>query len=243
MTRMERRRRRRRIARIKFVTVVAVLAAVGCTVMALSGAEEAGGAEIDRAAAKAAEPIATTLEYQEVKETPEPQPSEVSSIEQDEQPLEENENELIEQALLEQGYFHEEIPLDYDLQAHLIAVCEEYGVPMSVALGVIQAESTFTATAQNGSCYGYMQINSINSGWLEESIGVTDLTDPYQNIRSGVYILSDLYGKYGDWHKALTAYNFGEAGAQKHVFSQGYTTTTYSRTVMAYAEEWEAVLG
>ena len=34
-------------------------------------------------------------------------------------------------------------------------VCEEYGVPQSVALGVIQAESSFTATAANGSCYGY----------------------------------------------------------------------------------------
>lgn len=158
-------------------------------------------------------------------------------------PAPEPETEQMEQTAPEQRIFYEEIPLDYDLQAHLIAVCEEYGVPMSVALGVIQAESTFTATAQNGSCYGYMQINSINSGWLNEELGVTDLTDPYQNIKSGVYILSILYGKYGDWHKTLVCYNYGEAGAQKHVFSQGYATTTYSRTVMAYAEEWEAVLG
>lgn len=44
----------------------------------------------------------------------------------------------------------------------------------------------------------------------------------YQNIRSGVFILSDLYGKYGDWHKALICYNYGEGGAQEHVFSKGY---------------------
>ncbi len=58
-------------------------------------------------------------------------------------------------AILAEEYLHEEIPLDFDLQCHLIAVCEEYGVPQSVALGVIQAESSFTATASNGSCYGY----------------------------------------------------------------------------------------
>lgn len=90
--------------------------------------------------------------------------------------------------------------------------------------------------------YGYMQINSINSEWLSEKIGVTDLADPYQNIRSGVFILSDLYGKYGDWHKALICYNYGEGGAQEHVFSKGYTTTSYSRTVMEYADAWAEVL-
>lgn len=153
-----------------------------------------------------------------------------------------DENELIEAALLEQGYFREEIPLDFSLQDELITVCNEYSVPLHIALGVIQAESSFTEDARSGNCYGYMQINSVNASWLNESIGVTDLTDPYQNIRSGVYMLGDLYEKYGDWHKALIAYNYGEAGAQKHVFSQGYTTTTYSRTVMAYADEWEDLL-
>lgn len=157
----------------------------------------------------------------------------------DEEP---DENELIEAALVEQGYFHEEIPLDYSLQDELITVCDEYNVPLHIALGVIQAESSFTEDAESGSCYGYMQINSVNKNWLNESIGVTDLTDPYQNIRSGVYMLGDLYEKYGDWHKALIAYNYGEGGAQKHVFSKGLETTTYSRTVMAYAEEWEELL-
>lgn len=153
-----------------------------------------------------------------------------------------DENEMIEAALVEQGYFREEIPLDYSLQDELITVCDEYNVPFHIALGVIQAESSFTEDAESGSCYGYMQINSVNKSWLNESIGITDLTDPYQNIRSGVYMLGDLYAKYGNWHKALTAYNYGEGGAQKYVFSKGLETTTYSRTVMAYASEWEELL-
>lgn len=216
MTRMERRRRRRRILRIKLATTAAVLALTTASIVALTG----GAAET------APEP------------TPQPPVLQAEPVLLEE----EDENEKIEAALLEQGYLHEEIPLDFDLQCHLIAVCEEYGVPQNVALGVIQAESSFTATAANGSCYGYMQINSINSEWLSEKIGVTDLADPYQNIRSGVFILSDLYGKYGDWHKALICYNYGEGGAQEHDFSKGYTTTSYSRTVMEYADAWAEVL-
>lgn len=100
----------------------------------------------------------------------------------------------------------------------------------------IHAFQSFSLMLEN------MQINSINSEWLSEKIGVTDLTDPYQNIRSGVFILSDLYGKYGDWHKALICYNYGEGGAREHVFSKGYTTTSYSRTVMEYADAWAEVL-
>lgn len=157
----------------------------------------------------------------------------------DEEP---DENELIEATLVEQGYFRAEIPLDYSLQDALTTVCCEYNVPLHIALGVIEAESSFTENAESGSCYGYMQINSVNESWLNESIGVTDLTDSYQNIRSGVYMLGDLYAKYGDWHKALIAYNYGESGAQKYVFSKGIETTSYSRTVMAYAEEWEELL-
>ena len=176
-----------------------------------------------------------------VYETPlwaeEPEPLAQEVTEDPEEP------EKIEQALVEQGYLHEEIPLNFDLQCHLITVCEEYGVPYHIALGVIQAESSFKADASNGTCFGYMQINKINAEWLSESIGVTDLTDPYQNLRSGVFILSDLFGDYGDWHKALIAYNYGPSGAQEHVFSKGYTTTGYSRAVMEYADAWLEVVG
>ena len=229
MTRMERRRRRRRILRIKLATTAAVLALTTASIVALTGgAAETAPEPTPQPPVLQAEPVLLVAEhdstYQPVQMTAEP-------VQEPEPVEEEDENEKIEAALL-----------DFDLQCHLIAVCEEYGVPQNVALGVIQAESSFTATAANGSCYGYMQINSINSEWLSEKIGVTDLTDPYQNIRSGVFILSDLYGKYGDWHKALICYNYGEGGAQEHVFSKGYTTTSYSRTVMEYADAWAEVL-
>lgn len=245
MTRMERRRRRQRQIRRRVALVLTVAAITTAAVMAAVTSINADAEDTPMEAMPTAEevvkqePMAEPVQL--VYETPlwaeEPEPLAQEVTEDPEEP------EKIEQVLVEQGYLHEEIPLNFDLQCHLITVCEEYGVPYHIALGVIQAESSFTADASNGTCFGYMQINKINAEWLSESIGVTDLTDPYQNLRSGVFILSDLFGDYGDWHKALTAYNYGPSGAQEHVFSKGYTTTGYSRAVMEYADAWLEVVG
>ena len=158
------------------------------------------------------------------------------------QQQEDYENEKIEEALLEQNYLSDEIPLDYDTQACLKAWCEEYSVPYQLALGVIEAESSFTADASNGSCYGYMQINSINEDWLEDRIGVLDIKDPLQNLHSGVYMLGNLYEKYEDWSKVLVCYNCGEKGAYDHYFSQGLVSSGYSRHVLELEKKWEKVV-
>ena len=148
------------------------------------------------------------------------------------------ETQHIEEALIAQGYISDEIPMDRETQLMLRCYCEQYGVPFSLALGIIEAESSFRPEVSNGNCYGYMQINSINAEWLEEQIGVTDLKDPIQNLHSGVFIISDFYQKYGDWSKALVCYNYGEYGARENVFAYGKTSTSYSRAVLGYAEEW-----
>lgn len=245
MTRMERRRRRQRQIRRR-VALVLMVAAI--TTVAVTAAVSSINADAED---KTMVTVSTTEEVvkQESKVEPiqlvyaiplwqeEPEALAQGAAEEQKEP------EEIEQTLLKQVCLHEEIPLDFDLQCHLRTVCEEYGVPYHIALGVIQAESSFLADAANGTCFGYMQINKINAGWLAEDIGVTDLTDPYQNLRSGVYILSGFYGKYGDWHKALICYNYGECGAQEHVFEKGYTTTSYSRAVMEYADAWLEVVG
>lgn len=136
----------------------------------------------------------------------------------------------------------DEIPLDYTTQEKVIHWCEEYRVPYSMALAVIEAESSFRPDAKNGNCYGYMQINSINRSWLNREIGVTDLSDPLQNIHSGIYMLGDLYEKYGDWDKVLMCYNCGEAGAYNHYFSQGITSSVYSRHVLDLEAKWGEVI-
>lgn len=237
MTRMERRKWRRRQKRRR---AAMLLAAAVITTAAVTAAVTSIGADEENAQPPTEPTLGMQLE-EAVK--PIPLVYEVPTNQVVETTPKVPDEAVETEPTLEELNLHEEIPLDYDLQRHLMDVCDEYGVPYHIALAVIQAESSFTENASNGDCYGYMQINSFNADWLASAIGVTELTDPYQNLRAGIFILGGLFDDYGDWHKALIAYNYGPAGAQEHVFSKGYTTTQYSRTVMSYAEEWLEVVG
>lgn len=102
MTRMERRRRRRRILRIKLATTAAVLTLTTASIVALTGgAAETVPEPTPQPPALQAEPVLLVAEhdstYQPVQMTAEPA--------QEPEPVEEeDENEKIEAALLEQGY-------------------------------------------------------------------------------------------------------------------------------------------
>ena len=239
MSRSERRRRRaRRVRRQRILLATAVLAlGAMCASFTFDEPEDVASEVVKTEKVAVAEVVfrEDEDEYQIVHlpvETGEPLDAEPMATETAEAVPEE-----------EPEPFFEEIPLDRETQSCILNWCEEYGVPHSIALGVIQSESPLQPDAENGSCYGYMQINSINREWLGEAIGITDLRDPHQNLQAGIYMLSDLYGKYGDWNKALTCYNYGEGGAYEHVFSKGETSSTYSRHVLAVAEEWAGVVG
>ena len=70
------------------------------------------------------------------------------------------EAEKIEAALLEQGYFSEEIPLSYDLQDVMRTACAEYGCPYPLALAVAEVESHFDMDAVGAvGEVGIMQLN------------------------------------------------------------------------------------
>ena len=139
-------------------------------------------------------------------------------------------------------YLSHEIPLCDELQAALIYWADQNGVPYEIVCGVIETESTFRENARNGANFGYMQINKCNFEWLKRDLGVNDPKEGYDNVHCGIYMLGNLYKKYGDWHKALVCYNCGEGGAYKYVFSTGATTSKYSRLVMSRADKWKAVI-
>ena len=128
------------------------------------------------------------------------------------------------------------VPLSDELQIYTQEVCKEYKVPFDLVIGVMFAESTFNPNAKNGSCYGLMQVNAINAEELK-NIGVYDLTDAKQNIKSGVYLLSKALRKY-DISQALIVYNWGESGA-KEKLNNGITSTDYTRKVLRYAAQLE----
>lgn len=153
---------------------------------------------------------------------------------------EENENQLIEQALCQQGYYRDDVPLPYDLQDVMQSACKTYGVDYSLALAVCQTESSFDPNAENGKCWGYMQVHSINYPETREATGY-DPESPDGNIVCGVYLLAKEIHKYDSAPKGLMAYNCGETGAAK-LWNQGIFTTEYTQTVQARAEQWQTLL-
>lgn len=130
---------------------------------------------------------------------------------------------------------YRDIPLDHELQDVAQAACEEYGVLPDILFAVMDVESGYQLDAQNGECYGLMQIHSINLPWLQEQIGTTDLSDPAQNIKAGAYILSGYLERYS-LTDSLMAYNLGEGGA-KAQWAQGIHETAYTRKVLTCLAE------
>lgn len=228
--RAERRRKseqRRRAVRRRRITAVACLGAVLLAmVWAIAMACAAAGEE------ETAMPTPVALA-----------PVSTVTPEAGEDPLE---AEKIEAALLEQGYFSEEIPLSYDLQDVMRTACAEYGCPYTLALAVAEVESHFDMDAVGAvGEVGVMQLNPgpENTYWINlQAETDQDPTTPAGNIVCGVYLLGTHLVNYGDTEKALMAYNMGPAGALQ-AWEAGVTSTEYTEKVMEAANRWEAVLG
>ena len=142
------------------------------------------------------------------------------------------ESEKIEQALVEQGYFRDDVPLSYEDQDFLHTACQESGVPYALALAVIDRETQFqNLVGDDGASLGYMQVQERWHWDRMERLGVTDLMNPFGNFRVGCDFLAELLEKYPT-QEALTAYNSG---------SPGYNQ--YSYDVMANYEKWKELVG
>lgn len=133
-----------------------------------------------------------------------------------------------------------DIPLSKELQDYIRNLCDEYGVPIELVIAMIDVESTFRAdVVSKTNDYGLMQINKCNHEWLTDKLGVTDFLDPYQNIHSGIHILSShLEVTNGDIELALMRYNNGETGAKK-LWDKGIYSTAYSRKIMTAYESYK----
>lgn len=125
---------------------------------------------------------------------------------------------------------YRDIPLSHALQDVADRACEEYGILPDVLYAVMEVESGYQLDAQNGECYGLMQIHTINMEYLSSNIGTTDLTDPEQNIQAGAFILGGYLEKYS-LTDSLMAYNLGEGGA-KRLWKQGIHETGYTNKAL-----------
>lgn len=129
-----------------------------------------------------------------------------------------------------------DVPLEHPLQDRLFDLCEEYGVPVEMALAVMEQESRFQAdVVSEGGDQGLFQINPVNNDWLQETLGLDDVMEPMQNMEAGIYMLS-LFD-YEDPHKRLMAYNCG-IGRAKELWEGGVTRTSYSEEVTERMKEY-----
>lgn len=132
----------------------------------------------------------------------------------------------------ELGFIPLEVELDEELQEFIYCLSYGYNIDYAFVMGLIETESTYQVNAVSSTNdYGLMQINTVNHEWLKEKLGVTDFLDPYQNTRSGIYILRNLFEKYEDPEKVLMAYNMGETGA-KRLWDKGIYETDYTNKVI-----------
>ena len=112
-------------------------------------------------------------------------------------------------------------PLSDELYIILLDACEESGVEVPLALGVIEVESGFDVDAVSpAGCYGLMQLNP--------EYFPSGLTAG-ENIRTGTEYLGSLLDRYGDTGAALTAYNAGHDTGDRE----------YAEKVIGAAERWE----
>lgn len=123
-----------------------------------------------------------------------------------------------------------DVPLDEDLQIHIINLCEEKHIDPAIVMAMAYKESTYRTDAigDGGKSYGLLQVQPRWHYKRMQELGCTDLLDPYQNVMVAIDYLAEQIERYGDLAKGLTAYN---AGSYKG------TITKYAKTVMAMAED------
>ncbi|MGA2734217.1 MAG: lytic transglycosylase domain-containing protein [Syntrophobacteraceae bacterium] len=90
----------------------------------------------------------------------------------------------------------------------------KYGVPANIIKAVVWKESNYHPDI----VYGKRAGASEDSGAMQlipetaRAMGVKDVFDPAQNIVGGTKYLRTLYDRFGDWGKAVAAYNSDAAG-------------------------------
>jgi hypothetical protein len=130
-------------------------------------------------------------------------------------------------------------PIDIELLDHISGLSADYEIPVELVLAVIEVESSYRTDAVSvAGAKGLMQVIPEHHEPRMNRLNCTDLFDPKQNVTVGVDFLAELIEKNGgNLHKALTAYNHGQKGANEKFFSKGIYRTEYSSKVLETAEK------
>lgn len=104
----------------------------------------------------------------------------------------------------------------------------EFGVPVDVAMAVLQQESGGNPRARSGAgAVGLMQLMPGTA----RSLGV-DPTKPLENLRGGLKYLGQQYERFGNWSQALAAYNAGPKRAADGSWTKIAETRRYVSAIL-----------
>lgn len=152
------------------------------------------------------------------------------------------------------GFTYYEIPKRYKdaggefpekVQRYLWGLCEEKDLNYYLVVAMIENESgyRYDCLGDDGNSLGYMQIYKKYHTKRMEKENVTDLYDPYGNMRVGTTFLQELFNKYGDSgdNCVLMVYNMGSGEANK-LWRKGIYSSEYSREIIERSKEIEQEL-
>lgn len=143
---------------------------------------------------------------------------------------------------VDSGFKQYNISLPLDEQKYAYNITKQYGIQYELLLALMYKESGYNASAANASgATGLCQIIFNYNKTSLNKIGVNssdDLLNPYTNIMSGAYILSNDFTSARTISSdnstieayALSSYNMGVAAC----LSRGIANTSYSNSIIYY---------
>jgi len=143
---------------------------------------------------------------------------------------------------VDSGFKSYNIALPVDQQQYAYTMCQNYGVQFELLLAIMYKESGFNPNAiGGGNSYGLCQIHISNHANLRNRLGISNLLDPYDNIKAGAYMLSSYMNSAKKVSNdpttvevyALNSYNMGEGSYYNNCYSQGIVDRSYSNSAIS----------
>jgi soluble lytic murein transglycosylase-like protein len=170
--------------------------------------------------------------------------SSIAELKNEQFKIEYSNNKFVKQTKVtpvDYSYYIPQIPLSKELQEYTYDLCRTNNVDYKLLLSIMWEESRFEANkihinSNHSIDRGLCQVNSCHIPDLKKQ-GITNLLDPYQNIKAGIIVLKPLLLSYGQ-KSGLVAYGLGIKG-MKHAKRKGIYITKAVQNVLKMKDEYD----